>query len=406
MNNDKITVIHHSADFDGLFCREIARKFLGNENVEYIGWDYGNAKIPFPNKGTVYVLDLSPECFADAGPNIMSFDLARLVWIDHHKTAIEKYDGVDDPEANLKMHPRIAGYRIDGVAACRLAWQWFAAADCDRVPECLPNKGHFINREVTEPLAVRLAGEYDIWDKRDERVDVFQLGLRSRELTDGDWGNMLSITKSSSEDTERLVRGTVKNLIEPDGTFVPVVVCDLLTSGELIQSYVNGRDAGIVNALGFVVEFEGVKFLALNSAGKGSLQFAAKDVPETGHDALLKFNWTGDVWDVSLYHAKHRTDLDLSGIAKKYGGGGHRGACGFRAKELPFLAVPAPSDFKERVKLERLELDEKRVKLIGFMETDKYLQLSHEERDRLSAQERAMRAYSEVITQRLEADFK
>jgi len=42
-----------------------------------------------------------------------------LVWIDHHKSAIEKY-GATTP-----------GYRIDGVAACRLAWQWFFPIDPD-----------------------------------------------------------------------------------------------------------------------------------------------------------------------------------------------------------------------------------------------------------------------------------
>lgn len=49
------------------------------------------------------------------------------------------------------------------------------------------------------------------------------------------------------------------------------------------------------------------------------------------------FYWNGATWTVSLYHAAHRKDLDLSAIAVKYGGGGHRGACGFRAAKLPFL---------------------------------------------------------------------
>jgi nanoRNase/pAp phosphatase (c-di-AMP/oligoRNAs hydrolase) len=31
-----------------------------------------------------------------------------------------------------------------------------------------------------------------------------------------------------------------------------------------------------------------------------------------------------------------RKDVDLSLIAKKYGGGGHAGACGFQCAELPF----------------------------------------------------------------------
>jgi nanoRNase/pAp phosphatase (c-di-AMP/oligoRNAs hydrolase) len=55
----------------------------------------------------------------------------------------------------------------------------------------------------------------------------------------------------------------------------------------------------------------------------------------------MGFYYTGKDWAFSLYHAKHRTDLDLSTIAVKYGGGGHRGACGFRLdslKDMPFLA--------------------------------------------------------------------
>ena len=51
----------------------------------------------------------------------------------------------------------------------------------------------------------------------------------------------------------------------------------------------------------------------------------------------MGFNYDGKGWNFSLYHAKHRTDLDLSAIAVKYGGGGHRGACGFRSKNLPFI---------------------------------------------------------------------
>jgi nanoRNase/pAp phosphatase (c-di-AMP/oligoRNAs hydrolase) len=61
---------------------------------------------------------------------------------------------------------------------------------------------------------------------------------------------------------------------------------------------------------------------------------ASKDIPQTGHDALMGFYYNGNGWTFSLYHAKHRTDLDLSAIAVKYGGGGHRGACGFTTKSL------------------------------------------------------------------------
>lgn len=98
----KIVVIYHKADFDGIFCREIARKFL--PAAELIGWDYGDPEPEVGPEDALYILDLSV-------PGLMKHP--SLVWIDHHKSAIDKYPAT------------IRGYRIDGVAACRLAWQWF-----------------------------------------------------------------------------------------------------------------------------------------------------------------------------------------------------------------------------------------------------------------------------------------
>lgn len=294
----KTTIIHHSADFDGLFCREIAKKFL--PGAEVIGWDHGDAKIPFPTEGTVYILDLSPDCLGGD-----TYDSSRIVWIDHHKSSIEKWPTT------------IPGYRIDGVAACRLAWFWFSNHFQLGNPRefSLAIKEWFVDRCAIEPLSVRLAGEYDVWDKRDPDAEVFQFALRSEELTPAGWEDML---------------GT-------DLPGVPEIVMRLMRNGHVLQRYQQRNDANVVNFRSFLQPFEGLTFLALNTARCNSLTFAAKDVPETGHDALMGFYWTGKGWKVSLYHARHRTDLDLSQIAVKFGGGGHRGACGFECKGvLPF----------------------------------------------------------------------
>lgn len=306
----QVTVIHHSADMDGIFCREIARKFIPAATL--VGWDFGNDPVPIPPTGKVFVLDLpvdrmfgfdfnKPETvilkFQDV--HAMKEFNERLVWIDHHKSSIES-------------HPTdIPGYRIDGVAACRLAWQWFANLFALSPVTSFPTKEDFVERRVEEPLAVRLAGEYDIWDKRDPRAETFQFGLRSQEIDPVSWEHLLS------EDSETPVH-------------------TLLNQGALLQTYQQRNDAGMMHR-SFLVEFEGLKFLALTSARCNSLTFASKDVPETGHDALMGFYFDGKKWTVSLYHAKHRTDLDLSKIAVKYSGGGHRGACGFQIEKLPFL---------------------------------------------------------------------
>jgi len=313
----KITVIHHSADFDGLFCREIARKFL--PDAELIGWDFGDKPLEIPAEGQIYILDLPVDRVFDgafhasgtAGVYLSDDVIARVVWIDHHKSSIETH-----PSA-------IPGYRIDGVAACRLAWQYFVGFPARVTVDDLPTKQNFIDRQVSEPLAVRLAGEYDIWDewREDwEQITAFQFALRSRPLTPEDWDWLLTPHQGAHGDDK-----------------ITQIIGDLLQNGLLLQRYQQAQDASVVNRRSFLVEFEGLKFLALNTARCNSLTFAAKDVPETGHDALLAFYWNGAAYKVSLYHARHRTDIDLSQIAVKHSGGGHRGACGFESKQLPFI---------------------------------------------------------------------
>lgn len=298
------TVIYHSADYDGIFCREIARKFLGNQDVQYIGWNFGDPPLSMPD-GEIFVMDLpldKPFGFFNAED---SPHFKGLIWIDHHKSSIET------------TPKEVPGYRIDGVAACRLAWQYFAASyGGEQMNDSRflgwPTKEDFIDRKVNEPYAVRLAGEYDVWDKRDPNADILQYGLRTKELSASDWLELLSFGSLS-------ILGT------------------LMDYGKIAKTYAEHINADICNHLTWIMEWEGLKFLCVNHARFNSLLFAAKDIPETGHDALLGFRFDGKNWMVSLYHAAHRTDIDLSEIAKKHGGGGHRGACGFTCAKLPFL---------------------------------------------------------------------
>lgn len=299
----KTTVIHHSADYDGIFCREIARKFL--PDAELIGWDFADKPLDWPDADKIYIMDLPVDrpfdVSWDRDIHDVRFMKGEVVWIDHHASSIAS-------------HPTsIPGYRIDGVAACRLAWQYFTLFHPTSGSFSLPSKERFVERSVSEPLSVRLAGEYDIWDKRDVRADTFQFGLRSVDQGADFWEALLDL-----------------------GGVGEKAVDELMQNGYLLQRYQRQNDAGMMFR-SFMVEWEGLKFLAINTARCNSLTFAAKDKPENGHDALMGFYFNGSKWTVSLYHASHRKDIDLSLIAVKYGGGGHRGACGFTTDKLPFI---------------------------------------------------------------------
>lgn len=290
--SNTVLVVHHSADFDGICSREVARKALG-DSADYLGWDYGQPIPDLTPYTTVYLIDISlPR-------EVMTENAAKLIWIDHHISKIREMEGVEIP-----------GYRIDGVAACRLAWQWFFGDPMAKKDDYREIDNH--PSRVTEPYAVRLLGMYDVWDKSDASVDPFQLGILAEKSPQ--WDVLLVIAPERViENREYIVR--------------------LVENGKVIQRFTEVTNAQISQERGFDVVFEGRTFRALNIARCNSLTFTASIKPH--HEGCLAYYWNGCKWRFSLYHADHRKDIDLSVIAAKHGGGGHRGACGFELEYLP-----------------------------------------------------------------------
>lgn len=305
------TVIHHSADYDGIMCREVARHFL--PEAKLIGWDFADKPLSIPSEGEVIVMDLPVDRvfgFDFAKPEtvlvlfgtveaVKEFD-ARLVWIDHHKSSID-------------THPvEIEGYRIDGVAACRLAWQWFK----NNMGEDLPDETAFRSRSVMEPYLIRLCGEYDIWDHRDPNAIVLQSGLR--QLDEDEFRNLI----------EQEFQYPQVSFEDPDTVTIPMGDC--LEIGKRALKAKKAADASIVGKFSHDVTWNGLKFLCLNSASFNSQTFESAVRPE--HDALMgwRFDGKSGKCTVSLYHAPGKTDIDLSKFAVAMKGGGHRGAAGFQ----------------------------------------------------------------------------
>jgi uncharacterized protein len=285
----KTTVIYHRADFDGLFSAAVCMKFLPKD-TRFIGWDFGDP-LPHIQPGKLYIVDLPADCFIPDP----EFDGRELVWIDHHKSSIDKFD------------PSIVGYRIDGVAACRLAYQWFACLDpktCFASPGDLPLKDHYIHRDVKEPLALTLAGEYDVWDKSDHRAEKFQFGLTAINADEYTCGTLLG--RDGDSQTEEIV-----------------------AKGEAAMDWQQAFAVQVCEERSYIREWEGRTFCVLASChARNSMWFPQEAIPKEC-DALMCWRYDGEMVSFSLYHAPGHEEHDLSQIAVKYGGGGHCGACGF-----------------------------------------------------------------------------
>lgn len=131
----KTLIIYHSADFDGTLSRDVCIYWLRRSKREHevttFGWNYGDPVPVIGNWDLVYLVDISiPELLVDANRD-------RIVWIDHHKTAIDRHGD------------EWMGIRIDGVAACRLCYQWFLSGEA---ASACPTLEMFQRRYVNEPI--------------------------------------------------------------------------------------------------------------------------------------------------------------------------------------------------------------------------------------------------------------
>jgi oligoribonuclease NrnB/cAMP/cGMP phosphodiesterase (DHH superfamily) len=265
--------------------------------------DMPSASFKWEAYDAIYIVDLSVDELMSR-PELRS----KIVWIDHHKSAIEKWDkaGADH---------RFIGMRIDGVAACRLCWQWFTF---ERGPHgdprlypwdsYVPSKEDFVERRVVEPELVRLAGEYDIWDHRDPNGKALQFGLRTLD------------SASFHSACEEQFKGSS-------------VADSLLTSyiqvGHAIKTHMDKQSEEYSAAYSQTIKWEGLTFCALNIGQRGNSDLLRGGI-KLEHDACFAWRYDGKNVLVSLYHIDGKTHHDLSLIAVKHGGGGHRGACGFR----------------------------------------------------------------------------
>lgn len=342
-----ISIIYHDADFNGKLSNEVCkhwlRKLHPGATIHSYGWDYGRP-VPEPvpynenypderardweDYDTIYIVDLSVDELM-SNPDLRN----KIIWIDHHKSAIEKWDKPtfgrpeNDGGPTYALTP-FAGYRIDGVAACRLCWQWFLGAETAKSDEgwfALPLKENFIDRLVSEPELIRLAGEYDIWDHRDPYAKALQFGLRV--LCDEGFKRLIADEFNGVKDSEDL--DTSKRLEE------------CILDGISIKSYCDKQNDEYSATFSQTFHWEGLTFCALNTGQRGNSDLLRGGIkPE--HDACFSWRWTGKEVLVSLYHVEGKTHHDLSVIAVKYGGGGHRGACGFRLtlEELSKIITP------------------------------------------------------------------
>lgn len=274
---------YHSADFDGL-CSAAIVQYRFSE-CELHGIDYGESfpwDIIVPNE-IVFMVDFS----LDRDDMLHLNNVCNLIWIDHHKSALEKMGDITEED--------ISGSRVIGKAGCELTWEFVMG--------------------TTIPEAVRLLGRYDVWDHKDPWVVPFQYGMRRYPKEDVDPNN----------------KGFWNYLFTSSEACEPIV-----DAGKIIMDFINADNASYVKKYAFETYIDGHLCIAVDRLNTNSLIFNSV-YNKDRHDFMMVFGWSPSIkkWKVSLYTEKY----DASEVAKKRGGGGHKGAAGFVCDELPFLLI-------------------------------------------------------------------
>ena len=272
----------HSADLDGKCSGAIVKEV--HPECELIGINYGQL---FPwdtilSDELVYMVDFSLQPFSDTIR--LKESCGALVWIDHHKSAIEERNA-----AGVSFN----GMQVVGKAGCELVWECLVGSDM--------------------PRAVFLLGRYDVWDWMNHPGAM--------EFQKGVW--QFDTDPNNSEFWHRL--------------FIDDELVDEIThSGALLLAAQKKDNESYLRSCSFETELDGLRVLAVNKGLTNSTVFDSGYDPEK-HDAMLSFCWYRDKWKVSLYAEK--PEVDVSVICKARGGGGHKGASGFQCDVLPFSLV-------------------------------------------------------------------
>lgn len=271
---------YHKSDFDGICSAAIVKSVY--PDIELYPIDHSDTlpiSVIDKHKDLIIVVDFS----FDMGTMITMHNTAMdFIWIDHHKSAIDKY---------LEIPENFDGLREIGQAACELTWQYFYEEDM--------------------PTAVKLLGRYDVWQLTEiPNILEFQQGLKRYTFNPHDdiW----------------------QSLLWDDSN----VITEIISHGKVILDYQRMENKKTMLSYAIRKKFEGYNCLIANTTVRNSQLFDGYEEHFNDIDIFIVYSFTNKGnWVVSLY--SNNDDVDVSKIATKYGGGGHMGAAGFTYKSSP-----------------------------------------------------------------------
>lgn len=297
----KSFIFYHKSDLDGKCSGAIALDhfvFMGRINSTYKDFklypiDYYDP-LPLDEMGensALYFLDIFPQPYEERYESLLETGVLpeNIVVCDHHKTFL------DSPVAG-----KVGGNSSIEFSGCELTYMFFNRVGYDKVPSW-----------------VRKLGRYDVWDKNtvynwDEELLPFQYGMR--ELDNNPEDSIWRKLRDSSIDTEH----------------------EITKKGVEALKREDRENKVIMDTYSFKAKFDTLTVLACNTHKSSSTSFNSK-YNDREYDAMMPFIMTSEGKIKATLYTTLET-LDVSKVAKKFGGGGHRKASGFTIDASRFFS--------------------------------------------------------------------
>jgi len=279
--------IYHSRDLDGWCSGAILRRKCNEDGNKFIPvpWDYGNDIPKIQKDCDVYMMDISfpPEELEKLAESIDG----DLIMIDHHKTAIDGFNTIKNVPENMK-------HKFDTkFAACELVWEYL-----------------YPDKDISK--CVELLGLYDSFrgqskkESWNEEVIPFQYYMRSVV------NNLDSFNDEYLNDDKDFLNSSIEN-------------------GKPIYKFLVNEAISYYNDNRIECELDGNKAVMFNKE-RFNPHTMNINYHKDGFDVALCFWYKGGKWNFSIYNENGK--VDVSEIAKKFGGGGHTKASGFLIDDI------------------------------------------------------------------------
>ena len=273
-------IFYHNSDLDGkcsaaIVCRKYPKATIVGYNYYY---EHNRAFSGIQQNEELIFVDITPSV---ESLRVLLQTTPNITILDHHKTSISSL-----AEANLVFPGKLDD---TGLGACKLVWEYYYP-------------------EHPLPKSVLWIAEHDVWKNTPtNKFFHFGLGLQNTYPTNPTWDKLF-------DDHHPIIE-------------------QVLEAGKIIQTYLVHWYKTLVKVYGIPGKIRHLGTYSAMVLNQGAVNSFVFDSVITQYDVFVRVvKGKDDGWRCSI--TTEKDDIDVSEIAKKFGGGGHKKAAGFRVDKL------------------------------------------------------------------------